>query len=109
MRALIVAVIMALFTLTACGSPPGDDVAAPPTETRAAEPTAPPSRTPAASRTPAPTATATPEATPTPVPLTPADIFDSLSPAVVRIESGSRFGTGVLVEGNYVLSNAHVV
>jgi hypothetical protein len=64
--------------------------------------------TPRAAATPEPTATAEPTETPTPEPLTTADLFELLSPSVARVTVGNRFGSGVLLEDGYVLTNAHV-
>ena len=41
--------------------------------------------------------------------LTTAQIFAKVSPAVAFVETAVGTGSGVLVEGNYVLTNAHVV
>ncbi|HEY52311.1 MAG TPA: trypsin-like peptidase domain-containing protein [Caldilineae bacterium] len=78
-----------------------------------AEPTATP--TPPATATPIPTATSlptdtpVPTATPTPAPLKPNEIFDLVSPSVAFIETEAATGSGVLVDGGYVVTNAHVV
>ncbi len=55
------------------------------------------------------TPTSTPTNTPTPAPLQPAEIFDLISPSVAFIETASGSGSGVLVEGGYIVTNAHVV
>ena len=78
-----------------------------------AEPTATP--TPPATATPVPTATSlptdtpVPTATPTPAPLKPNEIFDLVSPSVAFIDTEAGSGSGVLVDGGYVVTNAHVV
>ena len=57
-------------------------------------------------------ATPTPEPTdtaPTPEPLTSAQIFESVSPSIVFITTVANKGSGVLIEGGYVVTNAHVV
>ena len=65
--------------------------------------------------TPTPTVTATPTETPTstptptPAPLTPAQIFETLSPVVAYIDTPAGTGSGVLITDNYLLTNAHVV
>ncbi len=109
MSRLIAAIIFVLLLSVACTSQPS--VATPistATATDEAQPTTPaPAPTPTPS--PAPSATPSPSVTPTPTPLTPTGIFESLSPAVVRIEADRGFGSGVLIEGNYILTNAHVV
>ena len=76
-----------------------------PTATPSPVPTHTPTATP--SPTPAPTATATPS--PTPRPLTAAEVFARVSPSVVFIESPTATGSGTLLSGGYVLTNAHVV
>lgn len=103
MSTFIVTVILALLTLNACTNQPQNVVEATAIPTLGVEATPRPSKTPI----PTPISTSTPE--PTPTPLTPADIFNNLSPAVARIEADGRFGTGVLIEDRYILTNAHVV
>ncbi len=96
--------ILVLLLIPACNAQPSADaVATAIVLTEEAQPSATPTLEPTATPTPLPTATATP------VPLTAAGIFDNLSPAVVRIESDGGFGSGVLIEGHYILTNAHVV
>ena len=61
--------------------------------------------------------TATPEPQPTQVPpvepasevLTPAEIFARMSPSVAFVETPASTGSGELIEGGYVVTNAHVV
>ena len=108
MRRLIAAFVSALLFAVGCTSQPSaDSVATAIVLTEQARAAAQPSAT----ATAAPTATPRPTRTPSPTatPLTPRGIFENLSPAVVRIESGGMFGSGVLIEGNYILTNAHVV
>ena len=70
------------------------------------EPTATPTPEPAATPTPAPTI----PPTPTPSgPLTSQQIFDKVSPSIVRIERAAVTGSGILIEGGYVLTSAHLV
>lgn len=61
----------------------------------------------------APTVTRTPPpsdtVTPTSEPLTAGDIFARLSPSVAYIATSSGSGSGALLAGGYVLTNAHVV
>ena len=61
--------------------------------------------------TPEPTATSTPEptATPTPGPLTSVEVFDKVSPSIVFIQTVVGKGSGVLIEGGHIVTNAHVV
>ena len=82
-----------------------------PTATPTPEPTATPTPEPTNTSTPEPTATPTPEPTdtPTPEPLTSEQIFERVSPSVVFIETAARKGSGVLIEGGYVVTNAEVV
>ena len=104
MNRFIVVIILALLLVPACtAQPSADAVATAIVLTAEAQPTATPTPQPTATPAPSPTATATP------VPLTAAGIFDNLSPAVVRIEADGGFGSGVLIEGHYILTNAHVV
>ena len=108
MSRLIAAFVSALLFAVGCTSQPSaDSVATAIVLTEQARAAAQPSAT----ATAAPTATPRPTRTPSPTatPLTPRGIFENLSPAVARIESGDIFGSGVLIEGNYILTNAHVV
>ncbi len=75
------------------------------------EPTVTPTPEPTATPTPEPTAATTPEPTPSrPAgPLTSQEIFDEIAPSVVRIERAAVTGTGLLIEGGYVLTTAHLV
>ena len=62
----------------------------------------------------APTITVTPTITTTAVPTTltmptPAEVFAAVSPSVVFIEVPDGTGSGVLLSGGYVVTNAHVV
>ena len=68
-----------------------------------------PTPTPALTSTPTPSPTPVPTPTPGPAPLTAAQIFASVSPAVAFIETPAFFGSGVLIEGGFVITNAHVV
>ena len=80
-----------------------------PTATPTPEPTATPTPEPTATPTPEPTATPTPEPTATPGPLTSPQIFDKVSPSIAFIETVTGTGSGVLIDGGYVVTNAHVV
>lgn len=86
---------------------------APPVPTATPSPAPSPTATPepTATSTPEPTATITPEPTPspTPGPLSPAQIFDSVAPSIAFVETNAGFGSGVLIDGGYVVTNAHVV
>ncbi|MCI0395185.1 MAG: serine protease [Chloroflexi bacterium] len=97
----LILVFFWLVAILACGRQ------APATPTAVATATPRPTATP--SRTPTPAPTATPTQTPTPAPLDPAEIFDRVSPSIVFIETPVWSGSGVLIEGGYILTNAHVV
>ena len=58
---------------------------------------------------PTPTQPAPPTQTPTPTPLTGAEIFARISPYVPRITTSAGAGSGVLIDGGFVVTNAHVV
>lgn len=90
-----------LILISACSQEAPSTATATTTNT----PTITPSITPSLTPTP----TETPTATPTPGPLTPAQIFESISPAVAFLETPGGTGSGILIEGNYILTNAHVV
>ena len=74
-------------------------------------PTVTPTPEPTATPTPEPTAAPTPKPTSTPPagPLTSQQIFDKVAPSIVRIERAAGTGSGVLIEGGHVVTNAHVV
>ena len=60
------------------------------------------------------TPTQTPTATPTPAPtptaqLTAAEVYSLVSPSIPFIETPTGTGSGVLIEGGYVITNYHVV
>ena len=84
-----------------------------PTPRPSATPTPTASPIPTATLAPLPTATPIPTArpapTPTPTPLTTAQLFAKLSPSVAFIETPSGTGSGALIEGGYLVTNAHVV
>ncbi|MGD8455546.1 MAG: serine protease [Anaerolineales bacterium] len=50
-----------------------------------------------------------PTPTPTLAPLSASEILAKISPVVVFIESSNGSGSGLLIEGGYILTNAHVV
>ncbi len=103
-------------------------IAAVPTPTHTLAPTASPTPTPTPTATPEPTATPTPTPTPRPT-LTPtprptatptpnpaallSEMVKQVRPAVVRIQTGSDSGSGVIYETigqtGYVVTNHHVV
>lgn len=78
-----------------------------PTRTQTKTPTPAPTDT----LTPKPTATATrvPTATPTPQPDTATLVYERVSPSIAYIETPATKGSGVLFEGGYVVTNAHMV
>ncbi len=82
-----------------------------PTSTPLPDPSPTTTPEPTATPTPKPTATSTPEPTPepTPGPLSPAQIFDLIAPSIVFIQTNSGTGSGILIEGGYIVTNAHVV
>jgi S1-C subfamily serine protease len=68
-------------------------------------PTLPPTNTP--TLTPSPTST--PTLTPTPAPLTSKEIFNLVSPSVAYVETTTGHGSGILLNGGMILTNAHVI
>ena len=88
---------------TATGTP-----AMTPTPEPTATPTTAPTATPTDTPTPAPTATPTPAPTPT-AQLTAAEVYSLVSPSIPFIETPTGTGSGVLIEGGYVITNYHVV
>ncbi len=84
-----------------------------PDPTPTSEPTATNTPSPTPTHTPMPTATPLPTATPvptaTPGPPSPSEIYEQIAPSVAFIDLGSATGSGILLDGNYVVTNAHVV
>lgn len=106
-RSSLVLIVLLSVTLAAC------TMSRPP----AARPTAALPITPIPTASPAATPSIEPSATPTslptpsliPVTLSPAQVFDVVSPAVAFIETPAGTGSGVLIEDGYVVTNYHVV
>ena len=104
MRTPLLLVLCALLLVACSGednTAASDATASPESETATLAPTE--------TATLEPTKTPTPTSTPTPVPLTATQIFDRLSPSIAYISSSLGSGSGVLLDGGYVLTNAHVV
>ena len=126
---LFIVCSVAVVALAACGQPTPSE-----TPSRPLEPTSQSAATPAPADTPIPTATAT--ATPTPVPtntplpiptatatpipaptntptptsdLSPAEVYALISHSVPFIETAAATGSGVLIEGGFIVTNYHVV
>ena len=103
--------------LLGCGAGPQ------PTATPTKEPTATPTATqmpePTATARPEPNATARPEpnaarkleVTPTPMSISPevAEAITNVGSAMVLIETNARAGSGILIEGGYILTSARIV
>ena len=89
------------------------------TTTPTSDPTASLTPEPTATRAPEPTATARPEptamralemtATPRPISPETAAAFEEVAASMVLIETGARAGSGVLIEGGYILTSAQIV
>ena len=79
-----------------------------PTATPSPEPTATPTPLPTATPSPEPTATSTPTAVPA-AEMSSAEVYALTSPSVPFIETAAATGSGILIEGGYVLTNYHVV
>ena len=77
-----------------------------PTATRVVAATPAPTPTPVPAATPAPTLTPTPAP---PVEMSSAEVYARVSPSVPFIETSAATGSGVLIEGGYVVTNYHVV
>ena len=60
---------------------------------------------PAAERTPGGTATRVP----TPAQISSAELYELTAPSIPAVRSSTGKGSGILIEGNYVLTNMHVV
>ena len=77
-----------------------------------------PTPTPTAANTPTPSLKGTVTPTRTPMPksenvvsaaMHPSEIYANVSPSIAFIRTTSFYGSGVLIEGGYVVTNAHVV
>ena len=135
-RAILVGLLTALVvtSLAACSDGPKSERSVQPTKAPATMPTATPTPiptdtptsvpTPTSIPTPVPTDTPTPPptptatATPTPIPtntptpvaeMSPAEVYALISPSVPFVETAVATGSGVLIEGGYVVTNYHVV
>lgn len=95
--------LLALLAGVSCGS-----ANATPTPMPSSTP-APPTPTATATERPTATPTLPPTETPTPAPLEPSAILEHTAPSVAYVETTSGFGSGVFVEGGYLVTNAHVV
>ena len=98
----VVAVLAIAVVLSACSDDPV------PTPEPTATPTTATPATPTNTPTPTPTATPTPAPTPT-AQLTAAEVYSLVSPSIPFIETPTGTGSGVLIEGGYVITNYHVV
>ena len=87
---------------------PTPTTAPPATPTNTPTPTSAPTAT--ATDTPTPTVTATPTPAPTPTAqLTATEVYALVAPTIVFIETPSGTGSGVLIDGGYIVTNRHVV
>ena len=107
--------VIGMVLLVGCSEAEPTPTPEPPTPTATPIPTDTPTPiptntpTPAPTDTPTPLPTDTPEPTPTPGPLKPSEVFEAVSPSVAFIDTDLFTGSGVLIEGNYIITNAHVV
>ena len=60
---------------------------------------------------PGPTPTPSPPPTPTAEDrdLSPAEVYELVSPSIALVETYSKLGSGILIEGGYIVTNHHVV
>ena len=107
--------VLIAVALNACGSGSGTDTTLAPASTSTtvatdAEASAPPTT---AAPEPAPPTTAAPEPAPTttaaPERLSAAEVHSRISPSIPFIETATSTGSGILIEGGYVVTNYHVV
>ena len=119
----LLAALCALAMAVSCGEEPGPSTAVTgskaeptntlvpaPTPTATPVPTTTPMLTPTA--TPGPTSTATPRPTPAPASIvgtSSADVYTRVAPSVAFVETPIASGSGVLIEGGYVVTNYHVI
>ena len=102
---------LAVIALAACSQSTPPETSALPTEaTSLSAPTPKPTDSPAPTATATPTPTPTPTDTPTPVAeMSPAEVYALISLSVPFVETAAATGSGVLIEGGYVVTNYHVV
>ena len=107
----ITATALALPTDTPTPAPTSTMTAMPTGTTETPTPVRRIRRVPTDTPTLAPTDTTTPVPMETPMqgPLTPAEIFARSAPSIALVSTDSSSGSGVLVAGPYVVTNAHVV
>ena len=101
-----------LLVLLIIGCSDADPTTTPaPLATNAPTPTTAPTEAPISIDTAAPAPTQPPTAiAPTlPSALSPIDIYAAVAPSVAMVETDIAFGSSVLVEGGYLVTNAHVV
>ena len=102
--------LLFVFLLSGCAiEDPILDATATLPSTRTPRPSATPTITHTPTITATPLPTETPTITPTPEPMEPAQIFNTISPSIAFIETSVGSGSGILIEENYILTNAHVV
>ena len=109
---LISAATLAIMLATACNRDRSIPLPDQPPITRSDIPTSVPIATATATEIPTSTPTPptrTPVPTSTPSPPTPAEIFAEVSPAIAYIETTSSSGTALLIDGGYLITNAHIV
>lgn len=103
----IVGVVLVTFA-AACGGSDGavgkdaSQLEQTPAPTNTPTPTLTPSPSPTLTATPAPATTAT-------TPLSPSQVFERVSPSIVFLETPMSFGSGIVIDGGYLVTNAHVV
>ena len=109
---LISAATLAITLTTACNRERSTPLPDQPSSTRSDTSTPVPIATATAVEVPTSTPTPptrTPVPTSTPSPPTPAEIFAEVSPAIAYIETTSSSGTALLIDGGYLVTNAHIV
>ena len=109
--------LLVVVALAACSQPTPSKTPSLPSEGTSLS-TATPTPTPVPTNTPTPTPTAAPRPTPvptntpTPVPIaemSPAEVYERVSPSLAFIGTTAATGSGILIDGGYVITNYHVV
>ncbi len=90
---------------------PTAEPTASPTATQVPEPTATPAREPTATPQPEPAGVRQAQPAATPMPISPevAEAITNVGASMVLIETNARAGSGILIEGGYILTSASIV
>ncbi len=108
-KVLVVSVLVLLLVSCGTSRSPTSPLLATATATTRPTPSPTPTSTFTPTQTATPSSTPTPTMTPTPTPSSPEALFNRYAPSLALVKTPIGSGTGVLIPGGYVLTNAHVV